>query len=71
MANFREPTEAQVDAVERVLADAANDPVDGYHRALARECCEAMLDAELAEFAAVVHQEFGDRLERARGEGRR
>lgn len=42
-------TESQVDVVERTIASWLQEPLDGYHRGLARECCEAMERQQFVE----------------------
>lgn len=61
------PARYEVDAAERVLADAHNQPCDGYWRSLAEAALEAAKEAQLREFIVIVDREFDAAL----GEGRR
>lgn len=64
--NSTRPSSAEVTAVERVLAEAHNQPMDGYWRSLAEASLEAAKDAQLREFVKEV-----DAFELATGQGRR
>lgn len=48
------PTNAQVTAGERVLAEAHGHPVDGFWRSLAEAVIEAAKEAEQEEFVAEI-----------------
>lgn len=65
--NCSAPTRVEVDAAEKVLADAHSQPADGYWRTLAEDALQAAKDAQLREFIAIVDREFDAAL----GEGRR
>jgi hypothetical protein len=64
--NTTRPTRGEVNAAEKVLAEAHSQPCDGYWRSLAEAALEAAKDAQLSEFAAEV-----DAFELATGQGRR
>jgi hypothetical protein len=65
--NTTAPSIVEIDAAEKVLAEAHGHPVDGYWRDIGRSVLEAARDARLAEFIAITEREF----DRALGEGRR
>ncbi|MCW3018620.1 MAG: hypothetical protein JWN10_928 [Solirubrobacterales bacterium] len=73
--NVTEPTRVEVNAAERVLAEAHGWKNDGYFAELAKCCLEAARDARLAEFVAITDREFGeasgDALDTATGQSRR
>jgi hypothetical protein len=59
--NCSAPTKVEVDAAEKVLAEAHGQHPDGYWRDLARECLERASEAQLAGFIAVVDREIEGR----------
>lgn len=61
------PTTAEVDAAEKVLAEAHGQNPDGYWRPLAEAALEAASDARLTDFLTTVDREFDAAL----GETRR
>lgn len=64
--NTTRPTNAQVTAGERVLAEAHGQRMDGYWRPLAEAVIEAAEDVKLREFVAEI-----EAFEFATGQGRR
>lgn len=64
--NSTRPSSAEVTAVEHVLAEAHNQPMDGYWRPLAEASLEAAKDAQLREFVKEI-----DAFELATGQSRR
>lgn len=58
--NVSAPSLAEVDAAERVLAEAHNHPMDGYWRPLAEAALEAAKDAELDGITALIDLEIED-----------
>ncbi len=65
------PTPAELDAAERVLAEAHGMESDGYFRSLALAALEAAKDAQLDEFMERCDDIEADVWDRALGEGRR
>lgn len=62
--NVSAPSRAEVDAAERVLAEAHGQNPDGYWRALAEAALEAAKDAELCGITALIDLEI-ENTERA------
>jgi hypothetical protein len=58
-----EPTRVEVDAAERVLAEAHGWKNDGYFRELGRSVLEAVRDARMAEFVRETEVEFERRMD--------
>ena len=56
------PAEHEVDAVERVLADAHSQPCDHYWRSIAAECLEAAKQAQLQSVLASIDAEVATRV---------
>lgn len=56
--NVSAPTRAEVDAAERVLAEAHGQNPDGYWRALAEAALEAAKDAAMADIGAAIDREI-------------
>jgi len=54
----QQPTEAEVDALERVLSDAHSQPCDGYWREIARAGLEAAKAVEMNGFVALIDREI-------------
>lgn len=57
------PSREEISAVERVLSEAHNQPVDGYWRSIAEACCEAQKDAQLKGFLRETVAEFERRMD--------
>ena len=55
-------SEDQVSAVEKVIATWLQEPLDGYHRSLARECIEAADRVQLAEMLRAVPDDRVEQL---------
>jgi hypothetical protein len=58
-----EPTRVEVDAAERVLAEAHGWKNDGYFRELGRAVLEAASDARMAEFVREAEADFERRMD--------
>lgn len=57
-STLQQPTRAEVDAVEKVLADAHSQPCDGYWRPLAEASLEAAADIRLNTFVDLIDRDI-------------